>query len=260
MKLNEGERIDDIGFGELRLIQRPKEFCYGIDAVILADFAARGGYRGRERFYGKNSSIADLGTGTGVVPIILSHKTDCGAIFGIEKQEIAYEAACRNIAMNDLSSRLKVVCRGVEDKDLPAVIKDMARSGGLDAVTCNPPYVTAGCGMANHNDAKYIARHETTGTLEDFIAFAGEALKQNGDFYMVHRPSRIVDILCLCRDYKLEPKALRFVFPNKKNAPNILLLHCIKGAGRELKFMDPLYVYEDDGNYSEEIKKIYERR
>lgn len=259
MKLKEDERIDEIGFGTLRLIQRPQEFCYGVDAVILADFAAKGGYRERERFYGNRTVMADLGTGTGIIPLILSHKTDSRMIFGLEKQDDVCEAARRNTELNHLADRLRIFCGGVEDASLPAALKAAAACDGFDAVTCNPPYVTAGCGPINRNDAKYIARHETTGALEDFIAFAGMLLKEKGDFYMVHRPARIVDILCLCRAYKLEPKALRFVSPNRKAAPNILLLHCIKGAGRELRLLDPLYVYEEEGEYSEEIQRIYER-
>lgn len=256
---NEEERTDEIGFGGLRLTQRPQEFCYGIDAVILADFAARGGSRNRERFYGPQTTLVDLGTGTGIIPLILSRKTDSAAIAGVELQEGSHALAVHNVAQNALAERIRIFRGGVEDRALPARIKTEIGCAGFDAVTCNPPYVTDRCGLTNVNDAKNTARHETSGRLEDFIACAAALLKERGDFYMVHRPARIVDILCLCRQYRLEPKALRLVTPNKDSAPNILLLHCIKGAGQELKLLRDLYVYKTDGSYNEEIQSIYER-
>ncbi len=256
---NEEERTDEIGFGSLRLTQRPKEFCYGIDAVILADFAARGGSRNRERFYGSQTMLADLGTGTGIIPLILSRKTDSAVIAGVEVQESSYALAVHNVEQNGLSDRIRIFHGGVEDPALPARIKAEIGCEGVEAVTCNPPYFTARCGLTNSNYAKHIARHETGGGLEDFLSCSARLLKERGDFYMVHRPSRIVDILCLCRQYRLEPKALRLVTPKKDTAPNILLLHCIKGAGQELKWLPDLYVYEADGSYNEEIQSIYER-
>ena len=253
------ERTDDIGFGGLRLTQRPQEFCYGIDAVILADFAAGGGGRDKERCYGPDTALVDLGTGTGIIPLILSRKTASEAIAGVELQESSYALAVRNIAQNSLAERIRIFRGGVEDKALPARMKAEMGREGFDAVICNPPYVTAQCGLMSSNEAKHTARHETSGSLEDFVACAAALLKDRGDFYMVHRPSRIVDILCLCRQYGLEPKALRLVMPRKDSAPNILLLHCIKAAGQELKFLRALHVYEADGTYNEEIQSIYER-
>lgn len=236
-----GERIDQIGFADLKLIQKPDEFCYGIDAVILADFAS-----------GKKVKRAvDLGTGTGIVPLILHHKTDAEMIYGIEYQKDSYDRAMRNIQLNELSGRLEFINANVSEFD---GLKEWA-----DTVTTNPPYMISNGAIVNDNKAKTIARHETVGTLDDFVRCASGILKNKGNFYMVHRPSRLVDIFCCCRKYRLEPKEIRFVAPKKGETPNIVLVHCVKNGGAELKILDDLYVYESKGVYTEEIEKIYER-
>ena len=236
-----GERIDEIGFSDLKLIQKPDEFCYGVDAVILADFASRK----------KASKIVDLGTGTGIVPIILSHKTNAEFIYGIEYQRDSFERALRNVELNNLEGRLGFINANVAEFD---GLKEWA-----DAVTTNPPYMVSNGAITNDNSAKTIARHETVGNLDDFVRCASGILKNRGDFYMVHRPSRLVDIFVSCRKYRLEPKEIRFVAPRKGERPNIVLIHCVKNGGAELKILDDLYVYEEPGIYSEEIQCIYER-
>lgn len=240
--LQTGERIDEIGFSNLRLIQKPEEFCYGVDAVILADFASKK----------KARRIADLGTGTGIIPLILSHKTDADLIYGIEYQKDSFQRAQRNAALNGLDGRVFFLQANVADF---SGLED----GWADAVTTNPPYMQSSGGMSNDNTAKSIARHETVGSLEDFIACACRLLRSRGDFYMVHRPSRLVDIFYLCRKYRLEPKELRLVAPMEGQTPNIALIHCVKHGGRELKLLPQLYVYQNAGVYSEEIQRIYER-
>lgn len=243
--LKEGERIDEIGFGNLRLIQKPEDFCYGIDAVLLATFAE----------VKKGSRVADLGTGTGIIPLILSHRTDASELVGIEVQKDSYERGLRNIALNNLSERVHIINSDVKD-----LTKDNQLSpGSFDTVLSNPPYVAGNGGLKNKNSAKTIARHETTAGLEDFIREASVLLKDKGDFYMVHRPNRLVDICVLSRKFKLEPKELMLVSPNREAAPNILLIHCVKHGRPELKFLDPLFVYDEEGNYTEEILKRYER-
>lgn len=236
-----GERIDSIGFSDLKLIQKPKDFCYGIDAVILADFAAEK----------PANRIADLGTGTGIIPLILSHKTQAESIYGIEYQEESFQRAVRSAQLNGLSDRLHFVQANVAEFD--------QFSQWADAVTSNPPYMAGKGGITNDNRAKTIARHETVGSLEDFIRCAFRILKDRGDFYMVHRPSRLVDIFYLCRKYHMEPKRMRLVAPGEGQAANIVLLHCVKNGGSELKLMPPLYVYKEQGIYSDEIQRIYER-
>ncbi|HWQ77419.1 MAG TPA: tRNA1(Val) (adenine(37)-N6)-methyltransferase [Anaerovoracaceae bacterium] len=241
----DGERIDEIGFGNLRLIQKPEDFCYGIDAVLLATFAE----------VRKGGRVIDLGTGTGVIPLILSHRTEAAAIVGVEIQKDAYERGLRNIILNDLGERVRMI-----HGDVKQLVKEgMVVRHSFDAVVTNPPYVKVGGGLKNKESARAVARHETTAELDDFIGEASLLLKDRGNFYMVHRPSRLVDISVLCRRHKLEPKELRLVSPNKDTVPNILLIHCVKHGRPELKFLDSLYVYNEDGSYTEEILRLYER-
>lgn len=243
--IRDGERIDEIGFGNLRLIQKPEDFCYGIDAVLLATFAE----------IKKNARVIDLGTGTGVIPLILSHRTEAAEIIGVEVQQDSWERGCRNIHLNGLSGRIRMI-----HGDVKHLVKEKAlEKHSFDTVLTNPPYIKSDGGIKNKESARTIARHETTAELSDFIAETSLLLKDRGDFYMVHRPNRLVDICVLCRRHRLEPKELRLVSPNKDTAPNILLIHCVKHGRPELKFMDPLYVYQEDGVYTDEIMKLYER-
>lgn len=239
--LKSGERMDQIGFSDLQLIQKPDEFCYGVDAVILAEFASRK----------KANKIIDLGTGTGIIPLIMSHKTDAAELYGIEYQKDSFDRAQRNAKVNHLEDRVKFINANVAEF---FELQEWA-----DVVTSNPPYMQSKSGITNGNDAKTIARHEVIGSLEDFIKCASRTLKNKGDFYMVHRPSRLVDIFFLCRKYRLEPKELRFVAPRLNETANIVLIHCVKNGGAELKILDNLYVYKEQGVYSDEIQKIYER-
>lgn len=243
------ERIDNIGFGGLKLIQDPEEFCYGVDAVILADFAARSSS-------GNPKSIVDLGTGTGIVPLILSHKTDARQIIGVELQTVSFTRAGKNAQLNGLQDRLKFFNCDVKNAASRAGSLGFMR-GCADVVTMNPPYMVNSGGITNFNTAKAIARHETTAGLNDFLACAAALLKPKGDLFIVHRPSRLADICCFARENHLEPKELRFVSPNVRKAPNIVLVHCVKDGGRELKILDPLFVYDEDGNYTEELRKCY---
>jgi len=243
--LKDGERIDNIGFGNLRLIQKPEDFCYGIDAVLLATFAE----------VGKNERVIDLGTGTGIIPMILSHRTEAKEIIGVEIQLGSYERGIRNIRFNDLGERVRLI-----HGDVKQLVKDkLVNKHSFDVVVTNPPYIKGDGGVKNRESAKTVARHETTAGLSDFIGEASLLLKDRGDFYMVHRPNRLVDISVLCRQHKLEPKELRLVCPNLETAPNILLLHCVKHGRPELRFLDPLYVYKEDGSYTDEIMRLYER-
>ncbi|MHC1722874.1 MAG: tRNA1(Val) (adenine(37)-N6)-methyltransferase [Aminipila sp.] len=250
--LMQGERLDEIGFGSLKLIQNPEEFCYGVDAVILADFAAKSVGKSR----GKFTRAIDLGTGTGIIPLILSHKTSIEEIYAVEIQKDSFDRACRNMDLNKLTKKITVI-----NTDVSNLEKDFADlKDSFDLVTSNPPYMTGGSGIINANEAKRIARHETTADLETFIKTSAALLREKGELYMVHRPSRLVDICEACRKYKVEPKELRFVAPNRNTKPNILLVRCVKFGRPELKILDPLYVYnEADNCYTDELMKIYER-
>lgn len=250
--LAQGERLDEIGFGSLKLIQKPEEFCYGIDAVILADFASKVANKNNSKF----KRAIDLGTGTGIIPLILTHKTSLEKIYAVEIQKNSFDRACRNVEINELTEKISIINCDVLDLE-----KKFGKLKGLfDLVTTNPPYMIGGAGIINENDAKKIARHETTADLENFIKTSAMLLREKGELLMVHRPSRLVDICEACRKYKVEPKELRFVSPNKNTKPNILLVRCVKFGKPELKMLDPLYVYDEIGNYyTEELEKIYER-
>ena len=242
------ERIDNIGFGGLRLIQKPDEFCYGVDAVILADFAAKC----------NPQSAVDLGTGTGIIPLILSAKTDAKRIVGLEYQEGSFDRAMRNVELNGLSERLSMVRGDVKDPAAIEKIKE-ALGGEADMITCNPPYMPATGALTSTNEAKAIARQECIAGLNDFAAAAAKLLGRRGHFCLVHRPSRLADIFCALRENNLEPKEMTLVAPKPGAEPNIVLLHAIKGAGAELKVTDTLFVRDDSGEYSKEIDRIYGR-
>jgi len=237
------ERIDDIGFSGYRLIQNPKWFCYGVDAVLIADFAS--GAKGRR--------VVDLGTGTGIIPLVMMHKCSPEHIYGVEVQPEVADMAERTVAMNGLQDRISIVNENVKDA------AEVIGPGTVDVVVTNPPYVEAGGGIHSGNIHKAVARHEIEGTLEDFIGCAFKLLKESGDLYMINRPSRLVDTVDLCRKYRLEPKELQFIQPAEGKKPNIFMIHCVKYGRPELKFMDPVCVYDEQRSYTSQIMDIYER-
>ncbi|SHK17213.1 tRNA1(Val) (adenine(37)-N6)-methyltransferase [Paramaledivibacter caminithermalis] len=239
--LKENERIDDLQCKGLKIIQNSKGFCFGIDAVLLSNFCE----------IKKNAKIVDLGTGTGIVPILIAGKSTAEKIYGIEIQKEVADMARRSIKLNNLEERIEIINEDIKN------IEGLIEVNSIDVVVSNPPYMEPHGGLKNPEDLKAISRHEIKCTLEDIIKITSRLLKHNGYFYLVHRPHRLVDIMFLCRKYKLEPKKLRFVHPNKNKKPNLILLKCIKAAKPELKFLNPLYVYGEDGSYTDEIYEIY---
>lgn len=237
-------RIDEIGFSGYRLVQNPEWFCYGVDAVLAADFARMK----------KGAKAADLGCGTGIIPLVLFHKYRPGKIYGVEVQPEVAALANQTVALNGLEEKIEILCANVTQ----AVEK--IGENCLDAVVTNPPYVAQGEGLRSDNPQKAIARHEIAGSLEDFIRSGGALLKEGGDFYMIHRPARLVDVIALCRKYRLEPKELQFIQPAEGKKPNIFRIHCVKYGKPELRFLDPLCVYDRDGAYTQQILEIYERK
>jgi tRNA1Val (adenine37-N6)-methyltransferase len=238
-----GERVDNIGFGGYQLIQDPDQFCYGVDAVLLADFAAAT----------KEDCIVDLGTGTGVIPLILYHKSKAQKIVGLEKQRKSYELALKNAKMNGLSEFLRFVHGDVLD------IKKYFKSGEFSLVVTNPPYTEKGTGPISPYCAKETAKHETTAGVSEFIQAAQYLLGPKGSFCIVQRPSRLVDIMVACRQHQLEPKRIKFVAPVPGVAPNIVLLQCIKNGGKELIIEPTLFVRDHTGVYGTDLNRIYER-
>ncbi|EOD01062.1 tRNA1(Val) (adenine(37)-N6)-methyltransferase [Caldisalinibacter kiritimatiensis] len=241
VNLKPNERIDDLQLKGLKIIQNPKWFCFGMDAVLLANYCD----------IKPNSTVVDLGTGTGIIPLIIWGKNKVKKIYGIEIQQEVAEMAQRTVKMNKIVEYIEIL-----NIDLRNALETLGVNK-YDVVTSNPPYKIVGAGKINPEDKKAISRHEIMCTLEDVIRVASRLLKHNGRFFLVHRPDRIVDIMCLLRKYKLEPKAIRFVHPKVGKKPNLVLIKSIKAAKPELKFQDPLYVYNDDGTYTDEIYEIY---
>jgi tRNA1(Val) A37 N6-methylase TrmN6 len=241
--LKVGERIDDLQCRGLKIIQNGDGFCFGVDAVLLANFAE----------VKRGQRVVDLGTGTGIIPILIAGKTKAGEVVGVEIQQGVSEMANRSVILNNLEDRVKIM-----NEDIKNTVSLFGK-GSFDVVTVNPPYKHSGSGLLNPEDAKAISRHEIKCTLEDVIASSSGLLKTNGRFFMVHRPERIVDILYLMRSYKLEPKRIRFVHPYPGKKPNLLLIDGLKCGKAFLNFMDPLYIHDEHGNYTQEIDDIYGR-
>ena len=244
VELKENERIDDLEFKGLKIIQNEKGFCFGMDSVLLSDFAKN---------MKNNSTVLDLGTGTGIIPILLCGKTNLKKVIGIEIQQDVANMAKRSSQLNNLQDRFEVVNTNIID------LKNIYEKQSFDVIVTNPPYKKENTGITNENEAKLISRHEITANLEDFISISKDLLKDKGEFYMVHRPERLVDILSLMRKYKIEPKMLKFVSPNKNKEPNLILIKGIKNANSFLKVEKTLYVYNEDGKYTNEILKIYNK-
>lgn len=244
VELKENERIDDLEFKGLKIIQNEKGFCFGMDSVLLSDFAKN---------MKNNSTVLDLGTGTGIIPILLCGKTNLRKVVGIEIQKDVANMAKRSSQLNNLQDRFEVVNTNIID------LKNIYEKQSFDVIVTNPPYKKENTGITNENEAKLISRHEITANLEDFISISKDLLKDKGEFYMVHRPERLVDILSLMRKYKIEPKILKFVSPNKNKEPNLILIKGIKNANSFLKIEKNLYVYNEDGKYTNEILKIYNK-
>ena len=244
MKLKDNERIDDLEFNNLKIIQDKNGFCFGIDSVLLSDFAKN---------IRHNSKVIDLGTGTGIINILLSGKTRASEFIGVEIQEDVAEMAERSIKLNNLEDKIKI------KNDNILNLKNIYKKKCFDVVVTNPPYKKAKTGILNKEDKKIISRHEITANLEDFIHIASYLLKDYGEFYMVNRPDRLVDIFYYMRKEKIEPKQIRFVYPNKSKKTNLVLIKGVKNGNVFLQYDSNLYVYNEDGTYTDEILKIYNK-
>lgn len=242
IELKENERIDDLEFKGYKIIQNTEGFCFGIDSVLLSDFAKN---------IKKDAKVMDLGTGTGILCILLSGKTKLKEITGVEIQKEVAEMAERSVKLNSLENKIKIINENILN------LNKIYENQSFDAIVTNPPYKKINTGVQNDDTKKLISRHEITASLEDFIKISKDLLKDKGEFYMVHRAERLVDIIYLMRKYKIEPKQIKFVSPNLKKEPNLVLIKGIKNANEFLKFDKNLYVYNEDGSYTDEILKIY---
>lgn len=244
--LSEKERIDDLEYRGLKLIQNEKGFKFGVDAVLLSDFAKN---------IKKGSVVVDIGSGTGIISILLCEKTNLKKIYGIEVQEEVARLCEKNIKLNHLENKFEVVNINVKNVDTKF------KKGEIDVVVTNPPYKKEKTGLTSDDTVNLISRHEIECNLEDVIEKSSYLLKDLGQFYMVHRAERLVDIMCLLRKYRLEPKLVRFVHSKPGEKPNLILVKAVKFAKEYLKIEDPLYIYNEDGkDYTDEIYRIYEKK
>ena len=235
--------MDDLQRNGYRIIQNPEKFCFGMDAVLLSGFAK----------VKKGEQVLDLGTGTGIIPILLKGKTQGKHFTGLEIQEESAEMARRSVNFNGLSGEISIVTGDIREA------ADLFGAASFDVVTSNPPYMTASHGLVNPDMDKACARHEILCTLEDVISQAARALKPRGRFYMVHRPFRMAEIIRVLSRYELEPKRLQLVYPFVDKEPNMLLIECLKGGNPRVTVEPPLIVYREPGVYTDYVRKLYDR-
>lgn len=241
INLKEGERLDDLGRKGYRIIQNPATFCFGIDAVLLTGFAR----------IKQGSRVLDLGTGTGIIPILLEAKTEAEHLTGLEIQEESADMARRSVSLNDLDEKIDIVTGDIKEAS------GIFGKGVFDVVTCNPPYMIGEHGMTGENDRKTIARHEVLCTFDDVAREAAAVLKPGGTFYLVHRPFRLVELFHVMTKYRLEPKRMKLVHPYVDKEPNMVLVEAKKGGNSRIAIESPLIVYKEPGVYTDEIYDIY---
>jgi tRNA1Val (adenine37-N6)-methyltransferase len=239
--LKDGERLDDLQRNGYRIIQDPEKFCFGMDAVLLSGFASAP----------EGGRVLDLGTGTGIIPILMAAKTPAAELIGLEIQEESADMAQRSVILNDLQSKIKIVQGDIKEAG------QLFDAASFDVVTSNPPYMIGGHGLKNPDGPKAIARHEVLCDLEDVIKAAARLLKSGGKFYMVHRPFRLAEIMVLMHEYRIEPKRMQLVYPYVDKEPNMVLIEGARGGRSRLTVEKPLIIYEAPGKYTPEIYDIY---
>ena len=242
VELKDKERIDDLQCKGLRLIQNPDGFCFGIDAVLLANFSK----------VKRGSKVVDLGTGTGIIPVLISGKSRADKIIGVEIQEEVAEMATRSVKLNDLEDRVSILNEDLNN------ITSLIGKNTVDVVVSNPPYMHSK-GIINENDKKAISRHGIMCDLEDLFRVAKDILKPNGKLYMINRTLRLVDMMVYARNHNLEPKTMKFVHSKIGKAPKLVLVEFVKCAKPEVKVLEPLYIYKEDGSYTDQTLAIYSK-
>lgn len=239
--LMENERLDDLQRNGLKIIQKTDGFCFGMDAVLLSGFAS----------VKRGEKVLDMGTGTGIIPLLLSAKTEGEHFTALEIQKEIADMAARSVAFNHLEEKIEIV---------NGDIKEASRIFGaasFDVVTTNPPYMNDAHGLKNPTEVKAISRHEIFCTLDDVVREGAKVLKPGGRMYMVHRPHRLIEIITAMKQYKLEPKRMKMVHPFKDKEANMVLIEAVRGGGSWLKMEAPIVVYKEPGVYTDEIYEIY---
>ena len=241
VKLLEDERLDELHRNGYFIIQNPKKFCFGMDAVLLSGFVQ----------VKPNETVLDLGTGTGIIPILLEAKTDGSHFTGLEIQPESADMAKRSVLYNHLEDKINIEIGNIKDASI------QFGASSFHVITTNPPYMTGNHGLTNQNQAKAIARHEILCNLEDVIRESAKILKPQGRFYMVHRPFRLAEIINFMHQYGLEPKRMQLVHPFIDKEPNMLLIEGLRGGKPRITVEKPLIVYQKPGVYTDEIYDIY---
>ena len=241
VKLKEKERIDELQRNGYRIIQDPDRFCFGMDAVLLSGFAAAK----------DGDQVIDLGTGTGIIPILMEAKTKAAHLVGLEIQEESADMARRSVALNNLQEKIEIVTGDIKEAS------SLFPKASFHVVTSNPPYMIGQHGLVNPHGEKAIARHEIMCTLDDVIREGTSLLVPGGHFYMVHRPFRLAEIITTMAKYKLEPKRMQLVYPYADKEPNMVLIEAVRGGKPRLTVEKPLIVYKAPGVYTDEIYDIY---
>lgn len=239
--LNENERIDQLHRNDYVIIQNSKKFCFGIDSVLLAHFA----------YAYEDEIVMDIGTGTGIIPILMSAITDARKFDAIDIQKDSVIMARKSVSLNNLENKINIFHCDVKN------LTQNFPKNTYDVVTVNPPYVKYKSGIINNITPKSIARNEIFCTFEDIVFNSNKILKNKGRFYLIHKASRLADIMYTLRNHGLEPKKLQFIQSYFNSSPNLVLIEAIKQANPMLNVLPNLIIYNDDGSYTQEVFDIY---
>ena len=241
VELKENERIDDLQRNGYQIIQNPEKFCFGMDAVLLSGFVK----------VKPGAKVLDMGTGTGIIPLLVEAKTQASHISAIEIQEESADMARRSVRLNGLEDKIHIVTGDLKEAD------KFFDAASFDVITCNPPYMIGQHGLTNPDAPKAIARHEILCTLDDVVRNAAKLLKPGGNFCMVHRPFRLAEIITVMKEYKLEPKRMKLVYPYVDKEPNMVMIEGCRGGKSRMTVEKPLIVYREPNVYTDEIYDVY---
>lgn len=244
INMHDDEQMDDLLVGNLKILQKKNGFRFGTDAVLLSDFAGRN----------IKGNVLDLCSGTAIVPLLLSVRKNISKISALEIQTDIADMAKRSVSMNGLEDKIEVVCGDLKNAD------GIFEKKCFDAVTCNPPYMKAGGAVTNMSDTKIISRHEVLCTLEDVIAVSRKMLKNHGRLFMVHKPNRLGEIIHTMCNNHIEPKRMRLVYAGKGKEPSLVLIEGLLGGNPEMRIAPPLYIFNENNEYTDELKEIYHMR
>ncbi|MBR1439839.1 MAG: tRNA1(Val) (adenine(37)-N6)-methyltransferase [Lachnospiraceae bacterium] len=239
--LKDGERIDDLQRNGYGIIQNSKKFCFGMDAVLLSGFAREAA----------GERLLDLGTGTGIIPILMEAKTKIPHLIGLEIQPESADMARRSVVLNGLEEKISIVEGDIKEADR------IFEAASFDCITSNPPYMIGQHGLTGDNEAKMIARHEVLVTFEEIAAVTEKLLRTGGHFYLVHRPFRLAEIMTTLSAHHLEPKRMQLVYPFVDKEPNMVLIEAVRGGNPRMTVEKPLIVYQEPGVYMPEILEVY---